>query len=566
MKKLFSFLTLIIIVFCVAFSNELLVLSVFLLGLFSFLAYMFITSDKNTTTSNYLTISYVLFSFILTGYSLSRVLNSSYSYHPVITTVILSIVLPTFFLLWYRIIIATHCFLDSLINKNQKTDNSADINPNLSCSIVISTRNEPFDVCKMTFDSAHQIEHPTHLKEIIVVDNSDLSYKDFDKWKDYVSSHADFYNGKCKFIHRDGIEGFKPRNLDLAMEHISCDYVLFLDADSTVPKEILHVGLKEFKKNKKLGFLSFLIESTNYGVNLITKVSSIFQNTIRYFNEFVGKSGYCNYQGHNGIWSKEALKAISKWEEYHKSQVMVTEDIAASFRCYAAGFISKPIFLKTGEWVPTSLKEFEKMWLRWSFGGMQIMNKYLYKIISSTKLCFRVKLDMMYLLFKVVISIMPIFALLLVIFPKSNLGFVCIVNLSLLPLIILSVWYYIYGDIKGTILSKIGQIYTAMFMLSSFVFWCCIKAEINYYFNRKQGWKPTSKVFDKPDSWLVVLYDNQGKILFSLIGIISAMLSIYKYYDSTDFWLYFWCMIPSMLLFINTILCILILGKNKSQS
>lgn len=98
------------------------------------------------------------------------------------------------------------------------------------------------------------------------------------------------------------------------------------------------------------------------------------------------------------------------------------------------------------------------------------MNKYLYKIISSPKLCFRVKLDMMYLLFKVVISIMPLFALLLVIFPKNNLGFVCIVNLSLLPLIILSIWYYIYGDIKGSILSKIGQIYAAMFMLSSFVF------------------------------------------------------------------------------------------------
>lgn len=565
MKKLFLLPILVIILFCVAFSDKLIVLGIFSFVLFSFLAYMFVTSDKNSTTNNKLTIIYVLFSFVLTSFSLWKVLNGSYSYHPLITTFILSIVLPSFFLLWYRVIIAIHCFFDSLISKNKNIDDSTDGSLDLSCSIVISTRNEPFDVCKMTFDSAHNIDYPKHLKEIIVVDNSDLSFNDFDKWQDYVNSHADFYNGKCKFIHRDGTEGFKPRNLDLATKYISNDYVLFLDADSTVPKEILHVGLKEFKKNEKLGFLSFLIESTNYGVNLITKVSSIFQNTIRYFNEFVGKNGYCNYQGHNGIWSKKALQAISKWEEYHKSQVMVTEDIAASFRCYAAGFISKPIFLKTGEWVPTSLKEFEKMWLRWSFGGMQIMNKYLYEIISSPKLCFRVKLDMMYLLFKVVISIMPLFALLLVIFPKNNLGFVCIVNLSLLPLIILSIWYYIYGDIKGSILSKVGQIYAAMFMLSSFVFWCCIKAEINYYLNLKQGWKPTSKTFDKPDSWLVVLYNNQGKILFSLIGIISAVLSMFRYYDSPDFWLYFWCMVPSMSLFINTILCVLILGRNKSQ-
>lgn len=111
----------------------------------------------------------------------------------------------------------------------------------------------------------------------------------------------------CKFIHRNGVEGFKPRNLDIAMENVSFDYVLFLDADSTLPENALKVGLSEFKKDSKLGFISFLIESTNYSTNLVTKVASIFQNTIRYFNEFVGKYGYCNYQGHNGIWNKKHL-------------------------------------------------------------------------------------------------------------------------------------------------------------------------------------------------------------------------------------------------------------------
>ncbi|MDE4972076.1 glycosyltransferase family 2 protein, partial [Francisella tularensis subsp. holarctica] len=81
----------------------------------------------------------------------------------------------------------------------------------------------------------------------------------------------------------------------------------------------LKLALPEFKKNSKLGFVRFLIESTNYSTNLVSKVASIFQNTISYFNEFVGKYGYCNYQGHNGIRSRKALEAPSKWEEYYRS-------------------------------------------------------------------------------------------------------------------------------------------------------------------------------------------------------------------------------------------------------
>ncbi|MDE4942621.1 glycosyltransferase family 2 protein, partial [Francisella tularensis subsp. holarctica] len=89
--------------------------------------------------------------------------------------------------------------------------------------------------------------------------------------------------------------------------------VLFLDADSTLPENALKGALPEFKQNSKLGFVSFLIESTNYSTHLVAKVASIFQNTIRYFNEFGGKYGYCNYQGQNGIWSRKAVEATSKW-------------------------------------------------------------------------------------------------------------------------------------------------------------------------------------------------------------------------------------------------------------
>ena len=559
MKKLFSIFLLFILFFGLSFTNKFSVLISFSLFLILFVAYMFITSKKSKF--DIVTLSYVGFSIAFAIYAQTAILMIHKMSFSIITIIFLFIITPSFFLLGYKTALSFHCLINSIFpSKNEIHDKCTDI----GCSIVIATRNEPFDVCKMTFDSAYTLDYPANLKEIIIVDNSDLTNKDFLAWQEYVSKKNGKDGIKCKFIHRDGTQGFKPRNLDIATENICFDYILFLDADSTLPSNALKVGLNEFKKNNKLGFVSFLIESTNYEVNLVTKVASIFQNTIRYLNEFTGKYGYCNYQGHNGIWSKKAIKAISKWEEYHKSQVMITEDVAASFRCYKAGFISKSIFLKTGEWVPTSLQEFEKMWLRWSFGGMQVMGEYMSKIVHSKKLSFRIKLDMLYLIFKVVASGFPFFALIVVIFPNKNPAFILTTNVTLAPLIILSIWYYFYGYVKGNFFSKLLQIYIAMFMLSSFVFWCGIKSEINYYLNKSQGWKPTNKSFEDSQSWVKIILNNIGKLSFSIIGLTVACFSAFRLYGDNEYYMYLLCMVPSILLFLNTILCVIVLGKSST--
>ncbi|MDE4949226.1 glycosyltransferase, partial [Francisella tularensis subsp. holarctica] len=75
------------------------------------------------------------------------------------------------------------------------------------------------------------------------------SHKDIARWQLYVNQHNMLEGISCKFIHRNGTEGFKTRNLDIAMEHIRFDYVLFLDADSTLHENALKVALPEFKQN-----------------------------------------------------------------------------------------------------------------------------------------------------------------------------------------------------------------------------------------------------------------------------------------------------------------------------
>ncbi|APC97633.1 glycosyltransferase [Francisella frigiditurris] len=567
MKKVTLIFLFILLGFFLSYFDYIYIYTLLVSTLSVFLIYIFSISKKSQSKKNKLTtFVYILFSYSFTNLAILEILKVNYANNGFTSIIIVTLLLPTLFLLSYRIILASHGLYESIFGFNDRYYiPDLDNKPTKGCSIVITTRNEPFEVCKMTFDSAHDLDYPVELKEIIVVDNSDLEFKDLNKWKEYVNKHKEIYgDNKCKFIHRNGVEGFKPRNLDIAIDNVIFNYVLFLDADSTLPKQALNVGMKEFEKVEKLGFVSFLIQSTNYEVNLMTRVTSIFQNTIRYFNEFTGKYGYCNFQGHNGIWSKEALDKTDPWEEYYRGEVMVTEDIAAGFRCYEAGFESKPIFLKTGEWMPTSLKEFERMWLRWSFGGMQVMHKHIKRMLSSSNVTFRVKLDMLYLLFKIAVSGFPFLALLVVAFPRNDLGLAILINLTLLPLIILSIWYYFYGELKGNIFSKIWQIYISNFMLSSFVFWCGIKAEINFYLKKPQGWKPTCKKQVKDDTWSVILRQHVGKILFSSFGLLVAIFSIIRYFDSNDFSIYMFSMIPSILLFLNTILCVLILGKSRS--
>ena len=560
MKKPFLLISWILLAYFLSVLPLEIIFCVIVLILSGSIFYLYIYSKKN------IIFDYKLFVYLSVSYSAALLGCYCLLYYSSVNSRLLSIILiffllPTIALLGYRFILSLHCFIDCYLNKNT-VDNVVQTNSTKGCSIVISTRNEPFSVCKMTFDSVLDLDYKAELIEIIVVDNSDLEYKDYTKWKTYVQSHKDRYGSRCKFIHRDGVKGFKPRNLDIASKYVSFDYVMFLDADSTVPKDAINVAIPEFNKNERLGFVTFLIESSNYNFNFATKVMSIFQNSIRYFNEFVGKYGYCNFQGHNAIWRKNVLDKIGSWEEYHRDEVMITEDIAAGFRCYQAGYTSKPIFLKTWEWVPSSLKEFDKMWLRWSFGGMQVMHKHLGDILLSRDITLRVKLDMLYLLFKVAVSGFPLFAMFLVVFPKDNIPLVLLINSTLIPLFVLSVWYYFYGYLRGGFFSKIYQIYVAMFMLSSYVFWSGIKAEINYYLKRPQGWKPTSKEHYADDSWQQIILDNLGKLIFSLVGLLIATYSLVSLHLDSNFYLYALSMLPSILLFANTILCVIVLGKS----
>ncbi|ORU24186.1 glycosyl transferase, partial [Francisella tularensis subsp. holarctica] len=144
MKKTLVLILAMLVLYCLSLAGETFAGITMLLLLLCFVFYLFITSKSRNF--NLITSMYVVLSFAFVVCATQVLLSVDYSTHPFISMLILFVLLPTFFLLGYRIILSIHCFIDSFLARDKIFVEEA---PELECSIVITTRNEPFDVCKL---------------------------------------------------------------------------------------------------------------------------------------------------------------------------------------------------------------------------------------------------------------------------------------------------------------------------------------------------------------------------------------------------------------------------------
>jgi cellulose synthase/poly-beta-1,6-N-acetylglucosamine synthase-like glycosyltransferase len=468
------------------------------------------------------------------------------------------ILTPLTFQMYYKIILCTQY----LFFKPPQPETCTNIDALPGCSMILATRNEPFDVCKMTFDSANSLNYPADKKEIIIVDNSDLSHKDLTKWKNYVEKHVKLNNGTIyRFIHRNSTIGFKPKNLDIGMTHVSKPYVMLLDADSTLMPNTLKQVMPEFAADPKLGFASLLIKGTNNASSFFAKIGCISQNMLRYTMGLIGQNGFVIFQGHNSVWSKETLRAIGPWLETHRGEPMIVEDVAAAVRCYFKGHYGRTVWLDSGEWVPTSMKECESMWMRWTYGNMQITHKYFWSIVKSNMITFKEKTDILNQMFSFSVVLTPVFAFLGILLPHTSPIWLAYIILLNAPAILSMIGYGMKNKSQGS--SKIRwllQLYLAFFVMNSFITWVSAKAVVNYLLRRDQGWKPTGKTAESRVNWMSAIRAYKGMMGFGITGITCAILM--------DIYLVPGALVATIVLFIsalffvNLILNIMFFGRS----
>lgn len=437
-----------------------------------------------------------------------------------------------------------------------------------STAVIIASRNEPYDVAKMTFDSALKLVYPSGKKEIIVVDNSDVTFPEYQLWKSYVESFS-VDGERCTdgvrviFIHRDGTEGFKPRNLDMALEEVRSEFILYLDVDSTVQEDTLLRVTPMFLYDKNLCFVQLHTLPTNTkSKSPLALVQGLRNYLLRLETVFYAHTNHCLFFGHNAIWRTSAVKSLGECLEYHDGEVVVTEDLSMSFRSMFKGGYGIGAWLECGEWVPESLRETEAMWLRWTVGTYQVYGKHFTKIENLKKFSTYELIGwLQHLGVLLTYGLIPLSVACGLFF--NSMVFMSLAFLSFLPEIAQGWYAYRKLSIGGMKpFAKIFTCYSAFMVLGSFINWVRSVGLFRYLARRKQGWSPTGKANTGSISPLKGVLNYLGFLLFGVVCLSYSIFSvIYVAEGAANIFLVSMCGLYGL----NSILAVFLYGTSNMQ-
>lgn len=349
-------------------------------------------------------------------------------------------------------------------------------------SFIIPSYEEPFDVKMMTLDSILNMDYAGP-KEIISVDNSrDTQSERFTRWRETLLSLKATGTIDVQFLHNQSTKTLKPGNLDLALQHTTGEYVVFLDVDSTLQKksDCLSAALRHFDEDPALGFVQFHVVPTNGHFNPFTAGVARYQYMHNATDIVGGMGGFTLFKGHNAIWRKSVLDEIGSWLEHLHGKVILVEDFLKTFQTYTSGYYGRILWIDTGEWIPSSLKAFTSMWDRWVYGSIQVIVKNIkalwhspqFTVFEKIELFRRVRFGLYFLPYLAVVVSM--------LFPQM-VAVPYLISLTLMELVRLYVCRTI--DFNPTESDSSGDRYRSHyvgFMAATFVNWVGFTASVKF--------------------------------------------------------------------------------------
>jgi cellulose synthase/poly-beta-1,6-N-acetylglucosamine synthase-like glycosyltransferase len=351
----------------------------------------------------------------------------------------------------------------------------------------------------------------------------------------------------------------------LAQQNIkAAQLVVFLDVDSTLPTggNLLERAVTEFEMDDKLGFLQFRIKATNSSFNSLTQAVAANQNLLKLRHISKGYGGYKIFEGHNAMWRKTVLDEIGVWTDYYRDDVIITEDILMSTHVYSKGYYGKPLNIETGEWVPSSLRALESMWMRWTYGHTQILFKYFKKIYpNQTSLSekFEIAYHMLHHLVIVITFLIAYFLQLLVPGLLTNifLGLFIIIPQLVSALTSFLISYNEHG--KLSFFKLLWHTYAGFFLVDTFIMSTQIKSNIKFMLGIRQGWKVTEKGVESTVAWRSILQEKLFHIVFAFFSLTICAISWSTKYDMSISSI--WNHVALLFISLNLLLCIAFFGK-----
>ena len=123
-----------------------------------------------------------------------------------------------------------------------------------------------------TLDALKGLHYPREKLQVVVADDSS------DETADVIDRKVTELNTigiQSVVSRREGRAGFKSGALNQAAPLLKGDYVLLLDADSTVSPDVLIKGLNAIGRNPRIGFVSFRVGHYNREQNWTTRLFAL---------------------------------------------------------------------------------------------------------------------------------------------------------------------------------------------------------------------------------------------------------------------------------------------------
>ena len=247
-------------------------------------------------------------------------------------------------------------------------------------SVLIASYNEKF-VIGRSLEAIKSLDYPLGRLQVVVADDStDATRSVIDKKIEELN-----LSGIVALVsRRDTREGFKSGALNKAAPLLRGEYVLLLDADSTVTPGSLSKGLAAFGLDPKIAFISFRVGHYNREQNLITRLFALAQDqgdTITKMGSYALDAPY-SFQGGFTLMSLAVLKEVGYW-----TNDSIVDDADLSCKIYSAGW--RGVYLSNvkvfGE-DPSNLEVWKKQAARVSQGWTKCARSNWRKILGSSKL------------------------------------------------------------------------------------------------------------------------------------------------------------------------------------
>jgi len=241
--------------------------------------------------------------------------------------------------------------------------------------------------------------------EIVVIDDStDETTKIVER---FAKKHnkANPHGPKIKVLHRPSREGFKGGALAYALQHIDAktEFVVVFDADFIPYPDTLELFIKYFKANNQ--------GREDYTKSKIAVVGGYQWHVLNKSENWITRGVRTEYAGSYVIErpGREILgliKQISGSVYMIRADLLkkigwgtsITEDFQLTLKLYEQGYkvIYTPYVQAPAECVST-LKRLIRQRMRWSEGHSNCIKRMFPRLISSPKLTFREKLEVLYL-------------------------------------------------------------------------------------------------------------------------------------------------------------------------